>query len=142
MWIDTHCHLDAAEFDADRDRVRDQSRALGVELCVYPAVDVKTLDAVRTLAHRHGDVYALGIHPLYVDRAADLAMAESIVMNAKVQRPAVCNAAETLLVDGSIADQFLPRMAQLLTDKNVELRADEHAHQHVRRPAWSRPGSG
>ena len=71
MWIDTHCHLDAAEFDADRDRVRDQARALGVELCVYPAVDVKTLDAVRALAHRHGDVYALGIHPLYTPQTQD-----------------------------------------------------------------------
>ena len=69
MWIDTHCHLDAAEFDADRDAVREQSRALGVDLCVYPAVDVKAGDAVRQLAHRHGDVYALGIHPLYTPQA-------------------------------------------------------------------------
>ena len=65
MWIDTHCHLDAAEFDADRDAVREQARAVGVGLCVYPAVDVSTLQAVRQLAHRHDDVYALGIHPLY-----------------------------------------------------------------------------
>jgi TatD DNase family protein len=65
MWIDTHCHLDAAEFDADRDAVREQARAQGVGLCIYPAVDVNTLDAVRQLAHRHHDVYALGIHPLY-----------------------------------------------------------------------------
>jgi TatD DNase family protein len=69
MWIDTHCHLDAAEFDADRDAVREQARTLGVDLCVYPAVDVKTCDAVRLLAHRHGDVYALGIHPLYTPQA-------------------------------------------------------------------------
>lgn len=69
MWIDTHCHLDAAEFDADRDAVRAQARAQGVELCVYPAVDVNTLNAVRELAHRHGDVYALGIHPLYSPQA-------------------------------------------------------------------------
>ena len=69
MWIDTHCHLDAAEFDADRDAVRAQARALGVELCVYPAVDVRTLDAVRELAHQHHDVYALGIHPLYTPHA-------------------------------------------------------------------------
>ena len=69
MWIDTHCHLDAAEFDADRDAVRDQARAAGVELCVYPAVDVRTMDAVRALAHRHADVYALGIHPLYTPQA-------------------------------------------------------------------------
>ena len=70
MWIDTHCHLDAAEFDADRDAVRAQARALGVGLCVYPAVDVNTLDLVRNLAHRHADVYALGIHPLYTPQAS------------------------------------------------------------------------
>ncbi len=70
MWIDTHCHLDAAEFEADRDAVRAQARALGVGLCVYPAVDVSTLDVVRTLAHRHADVYALGIHPLYTPQAS------------------------------------------------------------------------
>lgn len=75
MWIDTHCHLDAAEFDADREVVREAARARGVTLCVYPAVDIRTLDAVRTLAHRHQDVYALGIHPLYTPQAqlADLA---------------------------------------------------------------------
>jgi len=47
------------------------------------------------------------------------------VMNAKCQRPGVCNAAETLLVDRTIAEKFLPQMAQMLADKKVELRADE-----------------
>ena len=70
MWIDTHCHLDAAEFDADREPVREQARALGVELCVYPSVDVRTMEAVRELATRCGDVYALGIHPLYTPQAS------------------------------------------------------------------------
>ena len=62
---------------------------------------------------------------MFVDRDADLAMAESIVMNAKCQRPAVCNAAETLLVDSAVAGKFLPQIARVLTEKNVELRADE-----------------
>ena len=66
-----------------------------------------------------------GVCHVYVHAAADLAMAESIVMNAKVQRPAVCNAAETLLVDKSVADAFLPAIAAKLFEKNVELRADE-----------------
>jgi TatD DNase family protein len=69
VWVDTHCHLDAAEFDADRDAVREAARDHGVALCVYPAVDIRTLDTVRTLAHRHQDVYALGIHPLYTPQA-------------------------------------------------------------------------
>ncbi len=68
-WIDTHCHLDAPEFAADRDAVRARARAAGVAHCVLPAVDVASFGAVRELAARHGDSYALGIHPLYVDRA-------------------------------------------------------------------------
>ncbi len=70
-WIDTHCHLDAAEFAADRDAVVARARAAGVSQIVLPAVSASNLDAVRELAHRHGFVYALGIHPLCVDEAED-----------------------------------------------------------------------
>src|SRR5207248_7495037 len=65
-----------------------------------------------------------GVCHVFVDREADLKMAEEIVMNAKVQRPAVCNAMETLLVDKALAPAFLPRMAQKLQEKKVELRVD------------------
>ena len=70
-WIDTHCHLDAAEFDADRDAVRQNAKSLGVEICVIPAVMASHFDEVRLLAHRHADAYALGIHPLYTQQAED-----------------------------------------------------------------------
>jgi TatD DNase family protein len=70
-WIDTHCHLDAAEFDADRDVVRQNAKTLGVEKCVIPAVMASHFDEVRLLAHRHADAYALGIHPLYTPQAED-----------------------------------------------------------------------
>ena len=70
-WIDTHCHLDAAEFDADRDVVRKNAKTLGVEICVIPAVMASHFDEVRLLAHRHADAYALGIHPLYTPQAED-----------------------------------------------------------------------
>lgn len=75
MWIDTHCHLDAAEFDADREAVVERARTLGLGQIVIPAVEVANFAAVRELAHRHGFAYALGIHPLYVMRAqpSDLA---------------------------------------------------------------------
>jgi glutamate-5-semialdehyde dehydrogenase len=62
---------------------------------------------------------------VYVDAAADLDMARRIVVNAKVQRPSVCNAAETLLVHEDVADAFLPAVAGELA--GVELRADERA---------------
>jgi len=74
-WIDTHCHLDAAEFDADRDVVRQNAKTLGVEKCVIPAVMVSHFDEVRLLAHRHADAYALGIHPLYTPQAKDTDLA-------------------------------------------------------------------
>lgn len=66
-----------------------------------------------------------GVCHVFVDREADLQMATDIVMNAKVQRPAVCNAMETLLVDRALAETFLPVMADRLVAKKVELRADE-----------------
>lgn len=70
-WIDTHCHLDAAEFRGDVVAVRARAAANGVAHCVLPAVEVGNFDAVRELAHAGGDSYALGIHPLYVGRALD-----------------------------------------------------------------------
>ena len=68
-----------------------------------------------------------GVCHVYVDRDADLKMAAAIVINAKLQRPAVCNAIETLLVDNAIAPDFLPAIAEKLSAKKVELRADEQA---------------
>ena len=68
MWIDTHCHLDAAEFDRDRDEVIARAEAVGVKMIVIPGVTTGNLDLVRELAHRHGYVYGLGLHPLYVHR--------------------------------------------------------------------------
>jgi glutamate-5-semialdehyde dehydrogenase len=66
-----------------------------------------------------------GVCHVFVDADADLKMAAEIAMNAKVQRPAVCNAMETLLVDKSVAPTFLPEIARKLAEKNVELRTDE-----------------
>ena len=71
MWTDTHCHLDAAEFAADRDAVVTRARAAGVTMVVVPAVAVNNFERVRELAHTHDFAYALGIHPLCVDGAHD-----------------------------------------------------------------------
>lgn len=64
---------------------------------------------------------------VYVDAAADLDMALDITINAKVQRPGVCNAAETLLVHRDVAAEFIPRVARALRAEGVELRMDEDA---------------
>ncbi len=70
-WIDTHCHLDAAEFAGNAQSVRARATEQGVVHCVIPAVEVGNFAVVRELAHRFGDSYALGIHPMYTDRARD-----------------------------------------------------------------------
>ncbi len=70
-WIDTHAHLDAAEFGGQGPRVAAQARRAGVVGGVIPAVARENFDTVRRLAHACGWAYALGIHPLYVDRAQD-----------------------------------------------------------------------
>lgn len=68
-WIDTHCHLDAAEFAGAQAQVRARARARGVTHCTIPAVGVGNFEQVRALAHAQGDSYALGIHPLFVPQA-------------------------------------------------------------------------
>lgn len=106
-WIDTHCHLDAAEFAPDRAAVRQRARDLGVALCVIPAVERSNFDAVRALAHAHGDAYCLGIHPLYVRTAqpADLA-----ALRTQLQAHA---ADPRLLAVGEIGlDYFVPELNQ------------------------------
>jgi glutamate-5-semialdehyde dehydrogenase len=70
---------------------------------------------------------------VYVDAAADLDMAEAIVVNAKTQRPGVCNAAETLLVHADVAERFLPRLPGAL--ERVTLVGDERSRRHL-------PGAG
>jgi glutamate-5-semialdehyde dehydrogenase len=76
---------------------------------------------IPVLKHFKGTCY------VYVDADADLDMAEEIVFNSKVQRPAVCNASEHLLVHEAVAEQFLPRMAKRLS--MVELRGDDASRQ-------------
>ena len=71
FWIDTHCHLDAAEFSPDVAGVRARAAAGGVAHCVVPAVAAGNFAAVRRLAHEFSDSYALGIHPLCVPQAQE-----------------------------------------------------------------------
>jgi glutamate-5-semialdehyde dehydrogenase len=72
---------------------------------------------------------------VYVDAGADLEEAQEIVLNAKTQRPGVCNAAETLLVHEAVADPFLPEIAYALEQAGVQLRGDERARAGAGAPA-------
>jgi glutamate-5-semialdehyde dehydrogenase len=72
-----------------------------------------------------------GVCHLFVDASADFAMAEAIIINAKTQRPGVCNALETLLVHRDVAQDFVPRIAAALGDLHVELRGDALFRRHA-----------
>lgn len=84
MLIDTHCHLDAAEFDVDRDEIAVQAVQCGVSYIVVPAVARDNFDNVIMLCRQHQHcVYALGIHPMVVDSASldDLEILKQYVRN-------------------------------------------------------------
>lgn len=85
MLIDTHCHFDAAEFDADRDEESNQAREQGVVAIVVPSVCQANFEVVINLAQQHAHVhYALGIHPMYVNQSqiTDLAALKTLLQQA------------------------------------------------------------
>ena len=133
-WIDTHCHLDAPEFSADVDAVRARARAGGVAHIVIPAVNVHNFSMVRDLAHRHGDSYALGIHPLCSPGAgeADLQALER-ALDAARGDPALVAVGEIGL------DYFVPELdadhqeALLRAQLRLARRFDLPVLLHVRR---------
>jgi glutamate-5-semialdehyde dehydrogenase len=92
---------------------------------IIPRGGKDLIETVTKLARMPVIKHYDGVCHIYVDRAANLVMAESIVINAKCQRPSVCNAVETLLVHRDIAGTFLRRCAQALQERRVELRGDE-----------------
>jgi len=134
LWIDTHCHLDAREFAHDVDAVRQRARERGVGQIVIPAVDVHNFAAVRGLAHRHGDSYALGIHPLCSPGAgvADLQALEC-ALDAGRSDPALVAVGEIGL------DYFVPELdadhqeALLRAQLRLARRFDLPVLLHVRR---------
>lgn len=70
-WLDSHCHLDAPEFDLDRKAVMQNAQLKGVAWCVMPAVQAKDFLSLQKLAQEFHQPYALGIHPLYVPQAQE-----------------------------------------------------------------------
>ena len=70
-WLDSHCHLDAPEFDLDRKAVMQNAQLKGVAWCVMPAVQAKDFLSLQNLAQEFHQPYALGIHPLYVPQAQE-----------------------------------------------------------------------
>ncbi len=91
--------------------------------CLIPRGGPSLLEAVRRHATVPTVIDGAGNCHVYVDAAADLSMAEAIVANAKLSRPGVCNAVETVLVHSAVADEFLPRLPSALP--GVRLLGDE-----------------
>src|ERR1700722_8684245 len=91
---------------------------------IIPRGGRSLIEAVTSAARMPVIKHFDGICAIYVDRAADLGMAEQIVVNAKCQRPGVCNAIETMLENEEVARQFLPNCAAALWEQGVELRGD------------------
>jgi glutamate-5-semialdehyde dehydrogenase len=92
---------------------------------IIPRGGASLIEAVVSMARMPVIKHYDGICHVYVDAAADPDMAEAIAVNSKVQKPSVCNAAETLLVHRAIAPTFVPRIAAVFAAKGVEVRGDE-----------------
>jgi len=108
---------------ADREAVPALGGLRGVVDLIVPRGGPGLIEAVTSTARVPVVRHDAGICHVYVHAAADLAMAEAIVVNAKCQRPGVCNAAETVLVDAAVAGAFLPRLAAALAARGTEVRA-------------------
>jgi len=117
--------------NTDRAIVQALCRAEGLIDLVIPRGGEELIRAVAEAATIPVIKHFTGNCHVYVHAAADLAMAERIVVNAKCQRPGICNAAETLLVDAAIARAFLPGVAEKLTAAKVELRGCEKSRRLV-----------
>ncbi len=112
--------------DTDRAAARALMTNSGVD-CLIPRGGASLIRTVLETATVPVIETGTGNCHVYVDCAADLGKARRIVLNAKTQRPSVCNALETLLVHQSVAGQFLPDMGRELAAQGVELRADDAA---------------
>ncbi len=144
-WIDTHCHLDAPEFAPDRPAVVTRARAAGVSQIVLPAVARSNFEVVRELAHRHHLSYALGIHPLCVNDAAEedlVALRESLA--AHRDDPRLVGVGEIGLdhfvpgLDQPKAEHFFAEQLRLARDAGLPVivhvrRSADHLLKHLRR---------
>ena len=99
--------------------------------CLVPRGGPELIESIRRNARVPYVIDGDGNCQIFVDASADLDQALDIVLNAKTQRPGVCNAAESLIVHEAVADSFLPRVARALIEQGVELVGDEGARRRV-----------
>ena len=106
----------------DREAVPALGSLRGLVDIIVPRGGPGLIEAVVNSAKVPVIKHDAGICHIYVHAAADLAMAEAIIVNAKCQRPSACNAAETLLVDAAVAERFLPAVGRALAARQTEVR--------------------
>ena len=109
----------------DRDSIGELLHARGLVDLVIPRGGAGLIDYVVRNATVPVIETGVGNVHVYIDADADLEMAERIVLDAKVSRPSVCNAAETLLVHRDVADVFVPRIVAALHERGVTVHGDE-----------------
>lgn len=109
----------------DRELVQQMLEATGYIDIIIPRGSQQLIDFVRTHAKVPVIETGAGVCHTYVEKTADLEQAAAVVTNAKVSRPSVCNALDTVLVDATVAPAFLPLLAPQLAAHNVEIFADE-----------------
>lgn len=115
---------------SDRQAVQDLTHMNGLVDVVIPRGGAGLIQAVVRNASVPVIETGAGVCHTYVDKDADVEMAMKIAFNAKVQRPSVCNAMETLLVHKDIADKFLPMMLMMYNSSAVEIRGDEAVQEY------------
>ncbi len=115
----------------DREAVKELVQLDGMVDLVIPRGGEALIRAVTEMSHVPVIKHYKGVCNLYIDAEADTEMALGIAVNAKCQRPGVCNAIETLLIHEAIAPEFLPQVAVLLEENGVEMRGDEAARAMV-----------
>ena len=120
---------DAVQFieSTDRALVGQMLKMRGIIDLIIPRGGKELVNRVASEATMPAITGGIGVCHTYVDKAADVDMAVSIVYNAKVQRPSVCNALDTVLVHSAIAPAYLPRMAEEFGKAGVEMRCDRRA---------------
>lgn len=133
MWIDSHCHLDAPEFEPDRDPVWQAARAAGVSATLIPAIGLTNCAAVDACCQRYpGTAPAYGIHPLYVQEAADGDL-EELARRLASQRPVAVGEigldGHATHVDWACQERFF--IAQLTLAREFELPVVLHVRQAV-----------
>lgn len=153
-FVDTHCHLDAPEFGAEMPTIRARAAERGVVLCVIPAVAAFNFATVRELAHRQGDAYALGIHPLCTGEASDADLQTlDAELHARRDDPRLVAVGEIGLdyfvkgLDADKQERFFHTQLQLARKHGLPVlihvrRSVDKVLKHLRQTAGGRPWHG